>query len=153
MPIPRRRPIPSCRCIKTLRPQVESQNLTEVYETIDLPLVRVLARMEEIGIRVDPVQLRHMSGRMEEEIARLSGEICAIAGKTFNISSPQQLGKVLFEDMNLPAPTKMGKGKVISTAAGRAGGSGGGARDRPQGSGASPALETQRNLLRRASAC
>ena len=102
---------------QTLRPQVESQKLAEVYETIDLPLIRVLARMEEIGIRVDPVQLGHMSGRMEEEIARLSGEIFAIAGKTFNINSPQQLGKVLFEDLNLPAPTKMGKGKVISTAA------------------------------------
>jgi len=100
-----------------LRPQVESQNLAELYGTIDLPLIRVLARMEEIGVRVDPEQLRHMSGRMEEEIARLSGEIYAIAGKTFNISSPQQLGKVLFEDLNLPAPTKMGKGKVISTAA------------------------------------
>ena len=73
--------------------------------------------METIGIRVDPVQLGHMSGRMEEEIARLSAEIYAIAGKTFNINSPQQLGKVLFEDLNLPAPTKMGKGKVISTAA------------------------------------
>ena len=100
-----------------LRPQVDSQNLAEVYETIDLPLIRVLARMEEIGIRIDPEQLRHMSGRMEEEIARLSGEIFAIAGKTFNISSPQQLGKVLFEDMNLPAPVRMGKGKVVSTAA------------------------------------
>ena len=100
-----------------LRPQAESQNLTEVYDTIDLPLIRVLARMEETGVRVDPVQLRHMSGRMEEEIARLCTEIFAICGKTFNISSPQQLGKVLFEDMNLPAPTKMGKGKVISTAA------------------------------------
>ena len=102
---------------QTLRPQVESQKLAEVYETIDLPLIRVLARMEEIGIRVDPVQLGHMSGRMEEEIARLSAEIYEIAGKTFNINSPQQLGKVLFEDLNLPAPIKMGKGKVISTAA------------------------------------
>jgi DNA polymerase-1 len=54
---------------------------------------------------------------MEEEIARLSGEIYEIAGKAFNINSPQQLGKVLFEDLNLPAPTKSGKGKVISTAA------------------------------------
>ena len=100
-----------------LRPQVESQKLAEVYDTIDLPLIRVLARMEEIGVRIDPEQLRHMSGRMEEEIARLSAEIFAIAGKTFNISSPQQLGKVLFEDMKLPAPVRMGKGKVISTAA------------------------------------
>src|SRR6185503_8261150 len=72
-----------------LRPQVESQNLAEVYETIDLPLIRVLARMEEIGVRVDQGQLRHMSARMEEEIARLSGEICGIAGKAFNINSPQ----------------------------------------------------------------
>ncbi len=102
---------------QTLRPQVESQNLTGVYDTIDLPLIRVLARMEETGIRVDPQQLGHMSRRMEEEIARLSSEICTIAGKVFNINSPQQLGKVLFEDLNLPAPTKMGKGKVISTAA------------------------------------
>jgi len=100
-----------------LRPQVESQKLAELYETIDLPLIRVLAHMEEVGIRVDPAQLGHMSGRMEEEIARLSGEIFAISGKTFNISSPQQLGKVLFEDLSLPAPTRMGKGKVISTAA------------------------------------
>ena len=54
---------------------------------------------------------------MEEEIARLSAEIYELAGKTFNINSPQQLGKVLFEDLNLPAPVKYGKGKVISTAA------------------------------------
>ena len=54
---------------------------------------------------------------METEIARLTGEIHALAGKPFNISSPQQLGKVLFEDLKLPAPVKYGKGKTISTAA------------------------------------
>ncbi len=54
---------------------------------------------------------------MEEEIARLSAEIYELAGKTFNINSPQQLGKVLFEDLNLPSPVKYGKGKAISTAA------------------------------------
>jgi DNA polymerase-1 len=102
---------------QSLRAQVESRNLAELYETIDLPLIRVLARMEETGIRVDPEQLGHMSRRMEEEIARLSTGIYALAGKPFNISSPQQLGKILFEDLNLPAPTRMGKGKVISTAA------------------------------------
>ena len=100
-----------------MRPEIESLKLAELYQTIDLPLVRVLAHMEETGVRVDPEQLGHMSGRMEEEMARLSGEVFALAGKTFNINSPQQLGKVLFEDMNLPAPVKMGKGKVISTAA------------------------------------
>jgi DNA polymerase-1 len=96
---------------------VESLSLVELYESIDLPLVYVLSRMEEAGIRIDPKQLSLMSGRMEQEIARLTDEICQLAGKPFNVNSPQQLGKVLFEDLNLPAPTKMGKGKVISTAA------------------------------------
>ncbi len=102
---------------RKLRPEIESLGLVELYESIDLPMVRVLAGMEETGVRVDPDQLRVLSGRMEEEIARLSGEIFELSGKTFNINSPQQLGKVLFEDMNLPAPVKYGKGKTVSTAA------------------------------------
>ncbi len=100
-----------------LRPQVEAMGLAELYETIDLPLVGVLARMETLGIRVDPGQLRRLSGHMDAEIARLSAEIYEISGRTFNINSPQQLGKVLFEDMGLPAPGKGAKGKAISTAA------------------------------------
>jgi DNA polymerase I len=102
---------------QTLRPEIEALGLVPLYESIDLPLVRVLARMEETGVRVDPAQLRVLSLRMEEEIARLSAEIYQLAGRTFNINSPQQLGKVLFEDLNLPAPVKYGKGKTISTAA------------------------------------
>src|SRR6266576_6959598 len=54
---------------------------------------------------------------MDTGIKRLIEEIHAIAGKPFNISSPQQLGKVLFEDLKLPAPARYGKGKTISTAA------------------------------------
>jgi DNA polymerase-1 len=100
------------------RPEVETAKLDHLYRTIDLPLVRVLARMEETGIRIDPQQLVVLSGRMEEEIARLSAEIYDLAGRTFNINSPQQLGKVLFEDLKLPVPVKYGKGKTISTAAG-----------------------------------
>ncbi|MBZ5604942.1 MAG: DNA polymerase I [Acidobacteriia bacterium] len=102
---------------KKLRPEIESAGLTELYDSIDLPLVRVLARMEDCGVRIDPDQLRVLSGSMEQEIARLTEEICGLAGKVFNINSPQQLGKVLFEDMNLPPPVKYGKGKVFSTAA------------------------------------
>jgi DNA polymerase-1 len=105
------------RLYQKLRPMVEALKLTEVYDSIDLPLVRVLAEMEETGVLIDHKQLGVMSQRMEEEIARLSAEIYELAGKTFNINSPQQLGKVLFEDLNLPAPVKYGKGKVISTAA------------------------------------
>ena len=95
-----------------LRPEVDALGLAELYENVDLPLVRVLARMEETGIRVDPDQLKVMSGRMEEEISVLSGAIFELAGRPFNINSPQQLGKVLFEEMNLAK-----KGKSVSTAA------------------------------------
>ena len=100
-----------------LMPQVEAQSLMGVYHTIDLPLAEVLSRMETTGIRVAPEQLKVLSARMDVEVQRLTLEIYGLAGKPFNINSPQQLGKVLFEDLNLPTPVKYGKGKVISTAA------------------------------------
>jgi len=100
-----------------LAPEVNERGLRKLYDTIDLPLTGVLARMETIGIRIDPVELRRLSLLMDTTIKRLTEEIHAIAGKPFNISSPQQLGKVLFEDLRLPAPVRYGKGKTISTAA------------------------------------
>ncbi len=101
----------------TLRGEIEARGLTELYETIELPLAGVLARMEREGIRVDKAELHRLSEMMETEISRLTAEIHALAGKPFNISSPQQLGKILFEDLKLPSPVKYGKGKTISTAA------------------------------------
>ncbi len=99
-----------------LLPAVEGRGLRKLYDEIELPLTRVLARMEQTGIRIDPVELKRLSGLMETEISRLTAEIHELAGKPFNISSPQQLGRVLFEDLKLPAP-KVGRGKAVSTAA------------------------------------
>jgi DNA polymerase-1 len=100
-----------------LAPAVESRGLLQLYREIELPLARVLARMERTGVRIDHTELKRLSVLMETEIARLTAEIHALAGRAFNISSPQQLGRVLFEDLKLPQPVKYGKGKVISTAA------------------------------------
>ena len=100
-----------------LRPEIDRRGLRKLYEDIELPLTAVLARMEFAGIRVDAEALARMSATMETEVSRLTAEIHALAGREFNISSPQQLGRVLFEDMKLPAPVRYGKGKVISTAA------------------------------------
>jgi len=100
-----------------LRPAIRDRGFEELYSTIELPLAAVLARMEKAGIRIDPEELRRLSQIMESDIARLTAEIHQLAGKSFNISSPQQLGRVLFEDLKLPAPVKYGKGKTISTAA------------------------------------
>ena len=100
-----------------LRPEIDRRGLRGLYEDIELPLAGVLARMEHTGIRVDSAELARLSGLLETEIARLTGEVHALAKREFNISSPQQLGKVLFEEMGLPAPFRYGKGKTISTAA------------------------------------
>ena len=101
-----------------LNPEIDaSPGLREIYERIDLPLAGVLARMEQTGIRIEPAQLKVLSEQLDATIQRLSAEIYELAGKPFNINSPQQLGKILFEDLNLPAPVKYGKGKTISTAA------------------------------------
>ncbi len=72
--------------------------------------------MEHAGIRIDTNELARLSDLMETGIARLTLEIHTLAGREFNIASPQQLGKILFEEMGLPAPVRYGKGKTISTA-------------------------------------
>jgi DNA polymerase-1 len=100
-----------------LAPEVDRRGFRELYETIDLPLNFVLARMERTGIRVEPEQLKALGRRMDQDIAALAAEICAIAGRQFNINSPQQLSKVLFEELRLPQPAKYGRGKTTSTAA------------------------------------
>jgi DNA polymerase I len=95
---------------------VGASPLMQVYETIDLPLVEVLLRMEQAGVRIDPEFLRGMSTRLAVEIDNLAERIYTDSGHRFNINSPKQLGDVLFNKMLLPKPMKYGKGKVVSTA-------------------------------------
>jgi DNA polymerase-1 len=90
--------------------------LRHIYESMDLPLVPVLLRMEQTGVRIDPDVLREMSSRLTVEIDDLAEKIYATSGHRFNINSPKQLGDVLFNKMDLPKPMKYGKGKVVSTA-------------------------------------
>jgi DNA polymerase-1 len=90
--------------------------LLDVYNDIDLPLVPVLLRMEQTGVRIDSDLLREMSSRLAVTIDDLAERIYASTGHRFNINSPKQLGDVLFNKMDLPKPQKYGKGKVVSTA-------------------------------------
>jgi len=99
-----------------LRADVKALDATRVYETIDLPLVPVLLRMEQVGVRIDSAVLNAMSERLSSEMQRVGEEIFASSGHRFNINSPKQLGDVLFNKMGLPKPLKYGKGKVVSTA-------------------------------------
>ena len=104
------------RLAAVLRKEVEQENLLKLYEEIDLPLVPVLTRMEQAGVAIDRAALAQMSTRLEGEISVKAKEIYDCCGLEFNISSPKQLGDVLFNKLNLPKPVKYGKGKTISTA-------------------------------------
>jgi len=104
------------RLATALRREVEEVGLLKLYEEIDLPLVPVLARMEHAGVKIDRAALAEMSSRLEREIDAKAKEIYQHAACEFNISSPKQLGDVLFNKLNLPKPVKYGKGKTISTA-------------------------------------
>jgi len=94
----------------------EHSSLTAVYTHLDLPLVPVLLRMEQAGVRISPDLLREQSSRLAVQIDDLAEKIYAASGHRFNINSPKQLGDVLFNKMDLPKPQKHGKGKIISTA-------------------------------------
>ncbi len=107
----------SLAVLQILKPQFKGTELERVYREIDLPLAPVLAGLEGTGIRIDTTVLAAQSVVLNSQIEALAAQVHEQAGKTFNINSPQQLGKVLFEDMGLPSPSKGGKGKAISTAA------------------------------------
>jgi DNA polymerase-1 len=98
-----------------MRPKVDTQ-VRDVYEQIELPLIRILADMERTGIGIDPSVLKKMSEEMGTQIQDLTTRIFEEAGTEFNLNSPRQLGEVLFEKMNLPHKQKLKKSGQYSTA-------------------------------------
>jgi DNA polymerase-1 len=104
------------RLAMALREEVEQSGLLKLYEEIDLPLVPVLTRMEEAGVKIDTDALAILSVRLEKQIDAKGREIYECCGQEFNINSPKQLGDVLFNKLNLPKPVKYGKGRTVSTA-------------------------------------
>ncbi len=100
----------------TFKPQLHRARVTTVYETLERPLVPVLAAMERHGVLVDRDTLRAMSGEFAQKMAALESEIHALAGRSFNVGSPRQLGEILFDEMGLPGGEK-GKTGAYATGA------------------------------------
>lgn len=94
------------RLHQMLKRRLVQDRMMTVYETIERPLVPVVAAMEKEGIGVDPDKLRGLSRDFTQRLAGLESEICELAGEKFNVGSPKQLGKILFEKMNLPGGKK-----------------------------------------------
>ena len=87
---------------ETLAPKLRELELEPLYYDVELPLCAVLARMEQRGFLIDRAALAQFGETLQASITQLEQQIYAAAGAPFNINSPKQLGKVLFEDMQLP---------------------------------------------------
>ena len=85
-----------------LAPKLSEQNMRRLFDEVEMPLCRVLAEMECAGFRVDGGELHRFGQMLSGEVLALEQRIYEAAGGTFNINSPKQLGKVLFEDLELP---------------------------------------------------
>lgn len=96
------------------KPLLHAEKVTRVYETLERPLIPVLAKMEMTGIKVDRDQLSRMSNNFAQQMAGLEAEIHQLAGGSFNVGSPKQLGEVLFDQMGLEGGKK-GKTGAYST--------------------------------------
>jgi DNA polymerase-1 len=94
------------RLWQTLKPRLLQEKLVTVYETIERPLVPILAAMEREGILVDPAVLKEMSDDFAKRLADLEREIHDQAGRSFNVGSPKQLGEVLFDELGLTGGKK-----------------------------------------------
>ncbi len=102
---------------KKLAPLLVAEGLDAVYRELEMPLIPVLADIELAGILLDRSALSAQSQHIERELAHRAASIYELAGETFNINSPKQLGDVLFEKLKLPATRKTGKTRSASTAA------------------------------------
>ena len=103
------------RLVTLFEKELDKQGLMKLFNEVEMPLVPVLLLMERNGVAVDTGILRDMSKYLGEQVAVLEGKIYEEAKHEFNINSPQQLGKVLFDEMQLPT-TRRGKSKYSTEA-------------------------------------
>ena len=102
-------------CYEAIKIDLFNQKTLHLYQTIDLPLCRILHYMEIAGIKINISYLQKLSTEFQKEIEFLEKEIFKVCGKEFNVSSPKQLGQILFEKLKLPFSKISGKSKSYGT--------------------------------------
>jgi DNA polymerase-1 len=100
----------------TLKPRLIAEGLMTIYETIERPLIPVVAQMERDGVKIDAQELSRLSQDFAKRMGEIEREIHAIAGTEFNVGSPKQLGEILFDQLKLPGGKK-GKTGAYATGA------------------------------------
>ncbi|CAJ0891997.1 DNA polymerase I [freshwater sediment metagenome] len=106
----------SLRLWRALQPRLAAEQKATVYETLERPMVGTLARMERRGITIDRHMLSRLSGEFAQDMARLEADIFELAGESFNLGSPKQLGDILFGKMGLPGAKKTATGAWSTSA-------------------------------------
>jgi DNA polymerase I len=104
------------RLWRVLKPRLAAERMMTVYETLERPLVSVLARMERRGISIDRQVLSRLSGDFAQTAARVEAELQELAGEPINVGSPKQIGDILFGKMGLPGGTKTKTGAWSTSA-------------------------------------
>ena len=98
-----------------LKKKLKEQEMIDLFEKIEMPLSKVLSDMEITGIRIDKEYLENVKKDLEKEMTKVEEEIYQLANQTFNIMSPAQLSKVLFEDMEIPYPKRVKDNKYSTS--------------------------------------
>jgi len=112
------------RLYKLFKPMLDEQNLTELFETIEMPLLSVLADMEYIGVKIDTAHFEKMKKTIVEKVCEVEKKIYELAGQEFNINSTKELSAILFEKLQLKTARKTKTGfstdiQVLETLKGR----------------------------------
>ena len=94
------------RLFKVLKPRLYQDRMVSVYENLERPLIQILKNMEECGVKLDTRRLLTLSEDFSKRLGDLETQIFKLAGKSFNVGSPKQLGEILFEEMKLPGGKK-----------------------------------------------
>ncbi|NBC03955.1 MAG: DNA polymerase I [Bacteroidetes bacterium] len=103
------------RLYTILKEKMDEDELLEIAENLEFPLIRVLAEMERRGVKIDTELLKKFSEELNNDLEKLESNIFELTEETFNLNSPQQLGNVLFEKMKLPAGKKTKTGQYSTS--------------------------------------
>jgi DNA polymerase-1 len=114
---PVKRPAYLWRLKEHLWEKIKSANLIKIFEDIEMPLVKVLAEMELNGIKIKTETLKKLLVSTNKELAKLEGKIYKLAGTSFNINSPAQLGEIIFGRLQIKGRVRRTGGGAMSTAA------------------------------------
>ena len=104
------------RLYEILSERVEKEKLSNIYETFEKPMIKILSKLETNGIKVDKEYLKNLSKKFESRLIKIEKDIYGISGKKFNIGSPKQLGEIIYNDLKIAKLKKTKKGSLATSA-------------------------------------